>query len=491
MIICRTEGSPSADVESLQCDEQKPCGNCVRFGVPCDLAPGVVSDIPAVVQIRRGRGRPRKDWISTSTTPPSSTSQTSNEKSLSELLLQFSENGVPSPPTSAEAVATPESTTDTTALYQPPCATLPLINIDDAEPLLHFIQYTAATLPGKGGGGNMCRILRFWERNAPQIDLRWPFVQHLILSVAYFHLSKLALEQDEESGGHKKPDGDAGDPGGLRHPLLRRTRDEYLALAQHHFSSGLAGFTCLMAHPDTSNCGALYLSAVMVSYCTFAAGPTSANDLLVCCLDDSDGSEDHQSILFVHGLRIIYASSTPEVLFAGLLAPLGPSGKGASPEPPLPFCIRDGFKRVDWEPALNELRGLIGQSSDQEGFAACVGALDDLATTFAANYGCGSDGSYHGEPSNQFVFGWLYRIRNDFVSRVCARDPRALLLVAYYAVLLDSSTTVPQGWYIQRWSRHLVARVGEMLPKEPELEERMRWPREMTALEVCDSGSGM
>ncbi|KAK8152328.1 hypothetical protein BC567DRAFT_213265 [Phyllosticta citribraziliensis] len=371
---------------------------------------------------------------------------------------------------------------------EPPCATLPLINVDDAEPLLHFVQYTAATLAGQGDGGNMCRILRFWERNAPQIGLRWPFAQHLILSVASFHLSELVLEQEGASSGHKKPDGDAGDPEGLRHPLLRRTRDEYLALAQHHFSSGLAGFTCLMAHPDTSNCGALYLSAIMVSYCTFAAGPTSANDLLVCSLDDGDGSEDHQSIPFVHGLRIIYASFTPEVLFAGLLAPLGPSGKGESPEPPLPVCIRDGFKRIDWEPALNGLRDFIGQSPDQEGFAACLGALEDLAAIFAANYGCGPDGSYHGEPSNQFVFGWLYRIRNDFVGRICARDPRALLLVAFYAVLLDSSTTVQQGWYIRRWSRHLVARVGELLPEESELEERMRWPREMTALEVERSG---
>ncbi|KAK7548817.1 hypothetical protein IWX49DRAFT_589862 [Phyllosticta citricarpa] len=152
-----------------------------------------------------------------------------------------------------------------------------------------------------------------------------------------------------------------------------------------------------MAHPDSPNCSALYLSAVLVSYCTFAAGLTSANDLLVSSLHDRDSSDDHQFTPFDHSLRIICTSFTPEVLFAGLMAPLGPSGKRAPPEPKLPVCVRYGFKRIDWEPARSRLREIIDRNPNDEGTAPCLGALDDLAAICAANYGCGPDGSYHGE----------------------------------------------------------------------------------------------
>jgi hypothetical protein len=46
-----------------QCNEEKPCSNCVNFGLPCDLVSdgGRAEDGPVSVP-RRGRGRPRKIW---------------------------------------------------------------------------------------------------------------------------------------------------------------------------------------------------------------------------------------------------------------------------------------------------------------------------------------------------------------------------------------------------------------------------------------------
>lgn len=483
--ISRTQAIAATDIESFQCDEEKPCSNCVRFGVPCDLAPGVetvvISDLPAVVSVRRGRGRPRKNWKDTTSTTPSSAKDAAiDEKSPLEQSSQSTGSAIPSPPASGTEASTPGSTTIAPLLTPPACEPVPLINIDDPEPLLHFVQHTAATLAGKGNSSCKNKILRFWEHNAPQMGLRWPFVLHLILSVAAFDLSRLALQQEKRGGHGKTPDHIAADPEGLRHVLLRRTRAEYLALAQQHFSSGLSGFTCLMAAPNPTNCGALYLSAVLVSYCTFAAGPTGPNDLLVCSIDDSD---DHQSIPFVHGLRIIYASFRPEVLFAGLMAPLGPSGGAPEPEPQVPVYRREGFERIDWEPALGHLRQFINEGTDKDKVAACIAALDDLVAIFAANYGYGPEGSYDGDIHNQFVFGWLYRIRGDFIHCLCARDSRALLLVAYYAVLLDSATIVPLGWYIQGWSEHLVTRVGGLLSGEEGMDVWLEWPRKLVALQ--------
>jgi hypothetical protein len=127
--------------------------------------------------------------------------------------------------------------------------------------LLHFINQTSSTLADEKP------MIEFWKQNASQIGLIYPFVLHLILALAAFHLV------------HEAFDGPVANP---TSSLSRRSCNEWLSLASRHFTAGLTSFTARLSHQGPDNCGALYLGAMLIAYYTFAATPASANDLLVC-----------------------------------------------------------------------------------------------------------------------------------------------------------------------------------------------------------------
>lgn len=106
--------------------------------------------------------------------------------------------------------------------------------------------------------------------------------------------------------------------------------------------------------------------------------------------------------------------------------------------------------------------------------------MNGLICIYAATYGYSrADGGicYNGPSINQFVFGWLYRMDQTFVECVRRREPRALLILAYYAVLLNQDT-VRHGWYIEGWNSHIIDRVGKMLGEENG-RRFMQWPEQV------------
>lgn len=201
------------------------------------------------------------------------------------------------------------------------------------------------------------------------------------------------------------------------------------------------------------------------------------------------------SMPFVYGVRLMHQTFSPEVLFAGVMEPLGRE----LPSLPLdtPVYLRDGFPRVEWEEQLDGLREFVvtrdvaARGAQEEGgapnegersrttAAVAVHALDNLIGIYAAIYGRrGPDGEIRvdGPSHNQFVFGWLYRVEPGFAACVRRCDPSALLVLAHYAVLLNRQTT-PSGWFLKGWKEHIIARVGVLLG-ESETSKWMCWPME-------------
>lgn len=371
---------------------------------------GESSSIP-----RRGPGRPRKDWAA-----------------LARPLQ-------PAPETNA---ATSPSTTDTPAtsssystVETPVCS----LNVADAELLLHFIYSTSHTLSDDVDSS----IARFWSHNVPKIGVSYHFVLHLIYALAGYHLAFLSATEDDQ----------------------RQQR----SLAEKHSSIGLNELTKALTSLNETNCGALYVSAVLVCYCTFAAGPTSLNDLLVC--DVSDGAPQRWLPL-IHGVRLIRMSFEPATLFTGLMEPLG-GVESAPVEDQRPTYVRDGFPRVDWIEPLDELRRWIA-SHESPDTIMYLRSSESLADIYEATYG-DRDGTYKGVPSNHFIFGWLYRMQDPFVASLRRKEPIALLILAYYAPLLK---TLKKCWFLDGWSEHLLTSIGEVLA--PDLSGWLQWPLEIT-----------
>ncbi|KAB5542499.1 hypothetical protein GE09DRAFT_1289838 [Coniochaeta sp. 2T2.1] len=438
-------------MDAALCDESKPCGNCKSFGLPCELDPNLDrANVPVIYctapSKSRGRGRPRKLW-SAAITPPASVSPLSSTTPAAD----NPEIDLPSD-TDADTVC---------------------IDLDNAELLLHFITKTAGTLAGENP-----EIQGFWTQSAPHIGLSHAFVLHLILALSALHIA-----HDSEGNG---PDG-----GGLHPP--QREASHYRSLAQLHLNAGLSGFTAEISHAGPDNCGALYLGAMLTTYCTFASGPTSGDDLLVCAADGGDAEDAGMPTAsasswmpFVYGVRLMRQSFIEEQLFTGPMAVFRPGAQEECPERPI--CARGGFDRLNWEDALGRLRAFIAVgSSGEDGNDSemdcdtsrrdiCLEALDDLIDIYIATYGRRKPdgGETEVPPEKQFVFGWLYHIKREFVARVRRREPEALLVLAYYAVLLNRDG-VPDGWYIKGWRKHIVSRIADLVVDE-EIQALMLWP---------------
>lgn len=426
----------------VKCDEDRPaCENCVRFEIPCryrapvGVGAGTSAEAgvgsPSVTEKsstpprgnppRRGRGRPRKDWAAI--TPEESCSSPPSLLSLS-----------------------PASSS------QGPCT----LNVRDSELLLHYVSTTAATFVSGGPSKPDDPIVNFWTRNVPQIGLSHHFVLHLSFAIAAYHLSRLHPDAPEHG--------------------------TYTTLAAAHLSTGLAEMTPALARLDDENCGALYVAATLVCYCNFAAGPSGPSDLLLC---DVDGSGAGRWSPLIRGLTYIRQAARPEVLWSGLMAPLGPAlGEESSHKPPPPAgptFAREGFPRIDWVGHFDRLRELVSREDVVNG-VVYVHCFEDLRGIYAATYG-DDDGEYDGPPDNAFVHGWLYRARDEYVACLRRREPLALILLAHFALLLR---TMKEDWYLDRWAEHLLERTRRYTPTD--LEEWIRWPTEQAGLEWIGRG---
>lgn len=80
----------------------------------------------------------------------------------------------------------------------------------------------------------------------------------------------------------------------------------------------------------------------------------------------------------------------------------------------------------------------------------------------------------HVEPG--MVFVWPYTVSDAVISDIRSFYPPALLLFAYYSVLIV--TLEHRFWYLARWGRQLFSDIEARLAGHAELREMMDWPKE-------------
>ncbi len=352
---------------------------------------------------RRGRGRPRKVW----TIPP------------------LDACNAPSAASSPNTLNTETQTNE--------------INLDDTELLLHFIQLTAQTVAGDAPPKDS--MTHFWTKNVPRIGLAYPFVLHLMYALAAYHIAFLSFNEERK-----------------RH---------FKCLASKHVARGTAELARTTGTLDDNNCGAAYLGATLVCYCTFAAGPGSPEDLMICYLGDEQNA---RWINLVSGLRLIRGAFMPSVLFAGLMSPLGPlPGTPEKEVPRISLCTKLGQVPLQWQPALVGLRRFVARRQGMH-VRVCLCSLDELVKLFEGVYG---DESGHCKVSGdyQFVLGWLYRLDGEFIQALRSADTSALVILAHYAVLLK---IMDGEWWLKGWAEHLCISIRD-IPGD-DVAPLMDWP---------------
>ncbi|KAJ4312859.1 hypothetical protein N0V84_009713 [Fusarium piperis] len=399
----------------VKCDETKPmCFNCMRFNVPCSFdphSPPTYGPMPKALSDEleasqkspphRGPGRPRKDWAA-----------------LSNALRE------------AAAPGSPTSNASTTSSASPPADSEPCsLNVVDADLMLHFVHHTAGTLSKPNDS-----IGLFWRNNVPRIGFNHHFVLHLIYALSGFNLAYLE-------------------------PAGSDSRARHRSIAAQHSEVGLRQLNEALSSITEENCGALYVAATLVSYCAFAAGPTSPNDLLVCKVGDE--ATLHQLPL-IHGVRLIRRTVDPATLFSGLLEPLAESGPDEDVE-------SSAHPHIDWTEPFTKLRQWLTTNASAN-MAIYDHAFSSLSSIYEVIYGS-EKGVCKAPSANRLILDWLYRLQETFITSLKRQEPAALLILAYYTPLI---ATLEEGWYLESWSVHLVESIKAMLSDE--LFTFLEWP---------------
>ena len=292
------------------------------------------------------------------------------------------------------------------------------LNVADLELLHNYdtsTSYTLATIPA---------LQTFLRLNVPRIAFPHPFLLHTILAISALHLA------------HFKKD----------------LRVKYLSQAHFHYNIALPIATSLLEKINEKTCSALYIFSTMCTIFTLGMGP-KRGDFLVF------GEQGIAEWLFLfRGLRTILESH-PRVLENSDLSPM------------FNISIREVSQPASSNQHLQALRQLITEhtSGDTEGQVYFT-ALDELARSFPST---STPGQVSSQTSPQIIFVWLYRLSDDFVQRLQHRDPIALVILAYFCVLLNNLSSF---WWMSGWVEHLLSEIYRSLDGEHRM--WMSWPME-------------
>jgi hypothetical protein len=101
----------------------------------------------------------------------------------------------------------------------------------------------------------------------------------------------------------------------------------------------------------------------------------------------------------------------------------------------------------------------------------CLDVIGTLIQSFDDVYGpicvSGEDAGHH-EPE---VFGWLYRLPEEFNDLLKQKHPAALMILAYFVVLLKE---LGNAWYMEGWVDHILEGIVQFLGKQ--YEPTIDWP---------------
>lgn len=276
------------------------------------------------------------------------------------------------------------------------------LNLSQAELLHHFNMFTASSLVSTKEPNHP--VILFWKRNAPQLGFSQPYLLHMALSLAAQHRRRLSTDRG------------CGEDW------------RYLNLASRHMSLGIASMNKALAVMDSGSCGALLVSSMLVCSCTFAAGPTGPDDLLLCGL--GTGTSPRRIQPLISGVRLIEQSFDAKTLYSGLLKPLDPVAVSALDDlRPSFVCL--GFPRIEWSGPLETLRKLVAHDISPNALLYDR-ALTLVEKVYEAVYG-NDEGIMECPTYYKMILIFIYFAEDQFVTCLTSGKTLALVILTYYA----------------------------------------------------------
>ncbi|PYH90740.1 putative C6 transcription factor [Aspergillus ellipticus CBS 707.79] len=294
--------------------------------------------------------------------------------------------------------------------------------VEDMELLHHFITSTAYTF------SRHPVLQTFWRVEVPQIGFTAPYTLRAILALAALHLATLRPE--------KAP--------------------YYIAKANMHHEVALQLATPEIAHMTPENSAAVFMFSALTTF-IWCAKPLRQGNFLIW--------EDHDIAAWlwtIRGTGTILDSADESVFRKGPLA-LMFSVRGKQ------YPFMDTGARF---PPLEDLHQLVKDEVQDEAVAHLYKtAIDQMHRSFNKCF----EGNLRLETSDVFV--WLLRVPHDFLLLLKDYQPVAMVIVAYFCVLLHQLEWV---WCMKGWSTHLVSQIHSQLG--PKYRGWIRWPIEQIGI---------
>ncbi|KAF2489771.1 hypothetical protein BU16DRAFT_470940 [Lophium mytilinum] len=289
-------GCRSCKARHVKCDENRPCGNCTRHGVPCSLltwAPGGTQSMSSTPPSSSARGSMQADELGVTRPTPTSS-----------LPINFVLNPVPGNAESHSEISTPDSFPFLTRFVNRAYYTESANWAQDLELMHHWTAFAAWSVPGNE------EIKNLWKIEIPQLAVSHPFLMHQLLAFAAFHLAHV------------------------------RSADQlkYSLIAAGHQNKSIRAMSKALPGLIPENSDALFITSTLMPLTAFASKTTdNPIDDIVSLFQLIRGNHSILSSAFIRILRGTF----------------GPIVRTALDPPPLPLMV-DMLLHVDQLTALLE-----------------------------------------------------------------------------------------------------------------------------------------
>lgn len=302
----------------------------------------------------------------------------------------------------------------------------------------------------------------FWSVDCPKIGFENPHTLHLILTYSALHMARVESRNNPARA----------------HQL----HDE----AVLHFATALEQTRLELSRLGRDNAHALYVSSMLVCFCTFAKGPRDGDYLMFTA-----GGDDSPAtwLQLVRGVRIIIETMGSPFIFDenGPLRALTKGGDADHREQHDRVAERKERSRQhrpDWRGPVDRLRLHICSlmdpaGSDQFLIDVCrqsLSALEAILPACEAMWGKTPDEPL--EPDQETsVYGWLYRLGNEYIQNLQRKEQIALVVYGYFALLLKELEVF---WFMEGWAEHIILGIDQFLDEEHRA--WTEWPKEQLGL---------
>ncbi|KAK1701698.1 hypothetical protein BDP67DRAFT_355526, partial [Colletotrichum lupini] len=395
------------------------CQNCKRRKVKCDeIHPECTNCV---------RFSMKCDYLSASTEEQTSTSLGDDERQ-GKRIRQNEERkpatDIPTPTASdmeSDYGQTPSSHID--SLLRNAC----ILDIQSLELLHHYMCHTSITL----GDPQIFRDV------IPPLGFKYECVMRMVLSITARHLTRLRPDQ-------------AG---------------YYHRLAEDYAAAAFPEVTAMLAQVNDDNSQALYYATVLISLSSFATDPSPGNILLVAAEEDEVSwwalMRGVKIVISTTGLKNIRKQSTAALL----------CGSSTWNEPQT-SALSVTSLALQWEKPLAEIEELVGEVYAAED-SIHRPAFTHLKECYRKLFTASDEQKFDNGQMPSIIYGWLYELTEDFVLSIQRRDPVPLVLLGYYAVLLQQ---LEHHWFMEGWSLQVMNGVYALV--EDGHRHFLTWPLE-------------